>query len=80
MTNFAYWTIDSDSKMPNAGDTLIYMLAHKSKEAGEAAFKAFRDDPDWIKAKAESEKDGSLTLKDGVKSVYMAPTDYSPTK
>ncbi|HLX64136.1 MAG TPA: NIPSNAP family protein [Planctomycetota bacterium] len=80
MTNFAYWVIDSDSKMPNAGDTLFYMLAHKSKEAGEASFKAFRDDPDWIKAKADSEKDGSLTIKDGVKSVYMAPTDYSPTK
>lgn len=80
MTNYGYWVIDSDSKMPNAGDTLIYMLAHKSKEAGEAAFKAFREDPDWIAAKAASEKDGSLTLKDGVKSVYMAPTDYSPTK
>ena len=35
-------------------------------------------DPDWIKARDESQKDGSLTAK--VESVYLNPTDYSPIK
>jgi hypothetical protein len=35
-----------------------------------------------VSAKAASEKDGPLTLPapDGVKSVFMLPTDYSPAK
>jgi hypothetical protein len=76
MSNFGYWTpLD---KKQGADDTLIYILAHKSKEAGQASFKAFRDDADWVAAKKASEENGSLTVK--VESVYMAPTDYSPTR
>ena len=45
------------------------------------SFDDFRTDADWQKAKAESEKDGPLTTKtDGVKSVYMKATDFSPIK
>ena len=90
MTNFAYWNLDEkqpapknpDDKHPSPDNTLVYILAHKSKEAGEASFKEFRADPVWVAAKEASEKEagGSLTIPDGVKSVYMAPTDYSPTK
>jgi NIPSNAP len=78
--NFGYWHLMPDQK--GADSTLIYILAHKSKEAGDASFKAFRDDADWIKAKTESEKNagGPLTVDKGVLSVYMNPTDYSPTK
>ncbi len=78
MTNFGYW-VPTENK-DGAGDTLIYLLAHQSREACEQSFKAFRTDPDWIKAKAESEKDGPLTLKDGVQSVLMTPSDFSPAK
>ncbi len=78
MTNVAYWALDSDQK--DAGDMLIYMLAHKSKDAREASFKSFQADPDWIAAKASSEINGPLTVKDGVKSVLLKPTDYSPMK
>ena len=65
-----------------ADDTLIYILAHKSKEAAAASFKAFRDDPAWVAAwKASEEKaGGSLTAKGGVQSFFMKATDYSPTK
>jgi len=79
MTNFAYWALDTDQKA--AGDTLVYMLAHKSKEARDASFNAFQNDPDWKAVKVASEKGvGSLTIPDGVKSVLLKPTDYSPTK
>jgi len=78
MGQFGYW-VPTESK-DGAGDTLIYILIHKSPEAREESFKAFHDDPDWMKAKADSEAGGPLTITDGVKSVMMAPTDFSPAK
>ena len=60
----------------------------ESKEAADASFKAFRDDPTWVSAKKASEENagGSLTAEKGVwtdkgvDSVFMKPTDYSQTK
>ena len=79
-TSFGYWT-PTDPKN-GAGQKLIYLLVHKSPEAAAAAFKAFRADPDWVAAKSASEQKagGSLTVQDGVKSEFLAPTDYSPSK
>lgn len=75
MTNIAYWTsIEKDGTQPK----LIYILAHKSEEAGKASFDAFRKDLKWIKARDESEKNGKLTEK--VESMYMTPTDFSEIK
>ncbi len=78
MTQFGYWL--PTEKKDGAGDTLVYILAHKNPQACEESFKAFRADPAWVKAKADSEVNGPLTEKDGVKSVLMAPTDFSPAK
>ena len=59
----------------------MYLLAHASADAAKASFDAFRADPDWIAAKKASEEKGggSLTTPDGVKSVFLKATDYSPT-
>ncbi len=57
---------------------LIYLLAFPSREAAEKSWADFRKDPDWIAAKKESEKDG--TLVDKVESVFMKATDFSPLK
>lgn len=79
MTHIAYWTPTDAEK--GAGTKLIYILAHASQEAGKASFTAFRADPAWIAAKAESEKDGPLTIQpDGVKSIYMQAVDFSPIR
>lgn len=80
MTNLFYWTMMPDQK--DAENTLVYLLAHKDTAAAKASFEAFRADPVWIEVKAASEKagGGSLTVPDGVKSVFMQATDYSPTK
>lgn len=80
MTHIGYWTPAAGER--GADNKLIYILAHKSKEAAAASFKTFREDPDWIKARtaSETEAGGSLTEKDGVKSLFMAPTDYSRMK
>jgi NIPSNAP len=61
-----------------AGEKLVYMLAHRSRTAADASWKAFRADPEWVKVKADSEKDGVLTAK--IESVFLAGTDYSPSK
>ncbi|MEZ5364613.1 MAG: NIPSNAP family protein [Bryobacterales bacterium] len=73
MSLIGYWT---PTEGPDAGNTLVYMLAYPSKAAREASWKAFRDDPEWQTARAESEKDGKIVEK--VDSVFLSPTDYSP--
>jgi uncharacterized protein YbaA (DUF1428 family) len=78
MTQLGYW-VPTEAKT-GAGDTLVYILAHKSLDAAEASFKAFRADPAWVKAKADSEVDGPLTVQGGVQSLMMKPTDFSPTR
>jgi hypothetical protein len=80
MVNLAYWT--PTEKKDGAGQKLIYMLGHASKAAAEASFNAFRADPAWVAARKASEEKvgGSLTAPSGVKSEFMRPTDYSPTK
>lgn len=80
MAHFGYWT--PMDKEQGADDTLIYILAHQSREAAAGSFKAFRADPNWLTARKASEEKagGSLTVKDGVQSIFLRPTDYSPTK
>ena len=72
MTNIGYWTPADE---PRYKDTLIYILAHESREAAEKSWQAFRDDPDWQKVRDASEADGKIVSK--VESVYLNPTDYS---
>ncbi len=78
LNQFGYWV--PTEKKNGAGETLIYILVHKNKAGADEAWNGFRDDPDWTKAKNDSEANGPLTIKGGVQSVYMTPTDYSPTK
>jgi hypothetical protein len=80
MEYFGYFT--PSAGQPGEHDTLIYFLAHASPEACKASFDAFRADLDWIKAKGASEAaaGGSLTSPDGVKSILMAATGFSPVK
>jgi hypothetical protein len=86
MTNMTYWNLAADQKGAKspyvAGNTLIYLLHHQSEDAAKASFGSFRADPAWVAAKGASEQKagGSLTIKDGVKSEFLTPTDYSPVK
>ncbi len=62
-----------------AAHTLIYLLAHANREAAAASWKKFRDDPAWVKMKADSEKPaGPLTTK--TESMFLTPVDFSPLK
>ena len=76
MTIIGFWM---PAKQKEGEEKLIYILAYPSKESAEKSWKAFRDDPDWKKVVAETEKNGRLLSKPP-ESVYMNPTDYSPLK
>ena len=75
MTNIGYFKPED---APLNGNTLIYVLAHPSREAATKNWQAFHDDPEWQKVKAASEAQGALTTK--MESVFADPTDYSPMK
>lgn len=77
MTNIGYGT-PTDEK-DGKGNTLIYLLAHKNREAATASWKAFSDDPEWQKVYKASQPDG-VPLAAKVISVYLVPTDYSALK
>ena len=76
MTIVGFWM---PMKQKEGEEKLIYILAYPSKDAADKSWKAFREDPKWMKARTESEKDGPLLAKPP-ESVYMKPTDYSPLK
>lgn len=75
MTNVGYW-VPQDA--PASQNTLIYVLAHESRDAAKNSFDAFRADAAWVKAREASEVNGRLAEK--VESVFMDPTDFSPMK
>jgi hypothetical protein len=76
MTNIGYWT---PQDAPPSQNTLIYVIAHSSRDAAKKSWAAFRADPDWQKAAAASEVDGKILSK-SPESIFMDPTDYSPIK
>jgi hypothetical protein len=61
-----------------AKDTLYYIVAFPSAEVQKKAWAAFRDDPEWKKAKADSEREGVLVQE--VKSINMKATNYPPAR
>src|SRR6185369_9726915 len=69
-----FWIPNDKDK--GAENKLIYILAHKSREAAKKSFQDFGNDPEWKKAQSESEANGKLVEK--VESVFMSATDYSP--
>lgn len=75
MKNIGYWVPQDPARSKN---TLIYIIAHESREAAEKSWAAFRSDPEWVKARTASEADGKIV--DKIESVFMNATDYSPLK
>ena len=71
--NVAYWTPTDD---PLKGKTLVYIVAHPSREAAAANWKAFGEDPEWQSARDKSEASGKIVEK--IDSTFLAMTDFSP--
>ena len=75
MTNVVYM---SPMDAPAADNQLVYLLAHKSRDAAKASWAAFANDPEWKKVSSESQVNGRIVAK--VDSVFLTATDYSPLK
>jgi hypothetical protein len=59
-------------------NTLVYLLAHPSREAAKANWAAFAADPEWKKVASESQVNGRIVAK--VESMFFEAADYSPMK
>jgi len=75
MESVGYWVPQDPERSSN---TLIYILAHPSREAADKNWKEFADDPEWKKVQAESEANGKIVQK--VERVWMDPTEFSKLK
>ena len=73
MKNIAYF-VPTDT--PQSQNTLIYIIAHPSREAAQASWARFRADSAWIRARTASEANGPIVLR--TQSVFMKATDFSP--
>lgn len=74
MKNVGYWT----NVIGGGSDQLIYMLAFDDLGHRERAWAAFQTDPEWLKVRAESERDGILHAR--FVNQILAPTDFSKLK
>lgn len=75
ITIIGFWTPTDKEK---AEEVLVYILAYPSRDAANKSWDAFRKDTDWIKAKADSERDGPIVKK--ADSMFLTGTDYSKLK
>lgn len=76
MTGIGYWTPVAGT--PGAGNTLVYILAHESRESAAKSWAAFNADPEWLKVREESLKGGNPVAR--ADSYFIEPVDFSPIK
>lgn len=74
MENIGYWVPVEEAD--GANNKLIYIIAHKSREAAKASWAAFVSDPDWKAAAKASEENGKI-LAEKPESIFMTATEYS---
>jgi hypothetical protein len=61
-----------------ANNDLTYMIAWESMADREQRWNAFMADPEWIAARADSEKDGLIVA--NVASSFLQPTSFSSVR
>jgi hypothetical protein len=69
-----FWT----TLVGESNQELHYLLEWKDMAERERVFGGFMADPDWQKARAETEKNGQLVA--NIANTFLAPTAYSKMK
>jgi hypothetical protein len=69
-----FWTV----QIGEGSNDLHYFLAWESLAEREKKWGAFAADPEWLTARAESERDGPIVA--SVKSQILQPTAFSSVK
>ena len=75
MKNVGYW-VPADA--PASANTLVYILAHDSRDAATKSWAAFREDPEWKAVAERTQANGPIVS--NVQSVFLQSTDFSPMK
>lgn len=73
MRNIAYF-VPTDT--PQSRNTLVFLLAHPSREAAQRSWASFRADSGWIRARTASEANGPIVTR--AQSMFLRATDFSP--
>ena len=76
MESIGYW-IPTDGEKSKT--TLIYIIAHSSREQATKNWREFAADPEWKKVAADSEANGKILVK-APESVFMSAADFSQIK
>ncbi|HUA53208.1 MAG TPA: NIPSNAP family protein [Candidatus Sulfotelmatobacter sp.] len=69
-----FWTV----AIGDSNQDLYYMLQWESLAEREQKFAKFGSDPDWLKARAETEKDGAIVA--SISNLILQPTAFSSVK
>jgi hypothetical protein len=69
-----FWT----TVVGESNNNLIYLLAWESLAERDAKWGAFGRDPDWIKARDDSERDGQII--ETITNQLLAPTAFSSVR
>jgi len=72
MKSVGYW-VPTDS--PKSQTTLVYILAHESRQKADESWAKFAKDPEWLAFPKEPDL-GPVT----VDRTFMSPVDFSPIK
>lgn len=75
LQNYSYWLTVEKS---GAQSKLVYILGHVDQVQFDAAFDRFRMDPDWVKARDESEASGKIV--DKIDAKFFKSLPFSPMK
>jgi len=69
-----FWTV----LVGDSNQALYYLVQWDSMADREKKWNAFQADPNWISARAETEKDGPIVAK--VVNSFLQPTSFSSVK
>jgi hypothetical protein len=70
-----FWTA-----LVGTSNILYYLIAFDDLAHRERAWNAFSTDPDWVKARRETEEKSGGPLTERIVNMILKPTDYSPLK
>jgi len=69
-----FWTV----LVGDSNQALYYLVEWASMADREKKWNAFQSDPNWVSARAETEKDGPIVAK--VVNSFLQPTSFSSVK
>jgi hypothetical protein len=69
-----FWT----TLVGGSNHDLTYLLAWTSMDERQAKWNAFQHDPEWVAARAESERDGAIVA--SISNAFLQPTAFSSVR